>query len=139
MNLIHKHVHADGDVPREGDRDTASRSTRVSRARVRPQSDEGSRTSGAAAVGAGRQRVAAPLVVRWGRRRTAVITWLSGALDQATAAMLDREIDAHPTGTMRFIVDRTLTSRSRWRALMSVTHVQVIGPGSLNSLPAALR
>jgi hypothetical protein len=50
--------------------------------------------------------------------------------------MLDREIDAHPTGTMRFIVDRTLTSRSRWRALMSVTHVQVIGPGSLNRLPA---
>jgi len=46
-------------------------------------------------------------VVRWGRRRTTVITWLSGALDQTTATMLDREIDAHPTATMRFIVDLT--------------------------------
>jgi anti-anti-sigma factor len=73
-----------------------------------PRSDQGSRTSGAAAVGAGRQRVATEqLVVRWGRRRTTVITWLSGALDRATAPMLDREIDAHPTGTMRFIVDLT--------------------------------
>jgi anti-anti-sigma factor len=78
----------------------------VSRARARPRSDQGPRTSGAA--GDTRQPVpAGQLVVRWGRRRTTVITWLSGALDQATATMLDREIDAHPTGTMRLIVDLT--------------------------------
>jgi ABC-type transporter Mla MlaB component len=108
MHLIPKHVQPDGDAPWEGDRDTASRSTRVSRALACPRFDQGSCTSGAAAVGDRRQRVAAgQLVVRWGRRRTTVITWLSGALDQATATMLDREIDAHPTGTMRFIVDLT--------------------------------
>jgi anti-anti-sigma factor len=108
MHLIPKHVHADGNVPSEGDRDTASRSARVSRARGRPRSDQGSRTSGAAAVGDRRQPVAAEqLVVRWGRRRTTVITWLSGALDQATATMLDREIDAHPIDTKGLIVDLT--------------------------------
>ena len=33
--------------------------------------------------------------------------WLSGALDRATATLLDRELDARPTGTMRLIVDLT--------------------------------
>jgi anti-anti-sigma factor len=108
MHLTHKHVHADGDAPWARDRDTASRSTRRSRALARPLSDQESRTSGAAVVGDRRQPVApAQLVVRWGRRRTTVITWLSGALDQATATMLDREIATHPTGTMRLIVDLT--------------------------------
>jgi len=95
MQRIHKHVQPDGGAPGERDRD-ASRSTR------------GSRTSGAAAVGDRREPVAAgQLVVRWGRHRTTLITWLGGALDQATATMLHREIDAHPTGTMRLIVDLT--------------------------------
>jgi anti-anti-sigma factor len=108
MHLTHKHVPADGDALWEGDRDTASRVTRLSHALARPRSDQGSRTSGAAAVGDRRQPVAAgQLAVRWGRRRTTVITWLSGALDQATATILDREIDAHPIDTKGLIVDLT--------------------------------
>jgi anti-anti-sigma factor len=108
MHLTHKHVQADGDAPWEGDRDTASPSTGISHALGRPRSDQGSRTSEAVAVGDRRQPVAAgELVVRWGRRRATVITWLSGALDQATATMLDREIDAHPIDTKGLIVDLT--------------------------------
>jgi hypothetical protein len=95
-------------APWERDRDTASRSARVSRALARPRSDQGSRRSGAAAFGDTRQPVAAgQLVVRWGRRRTTVITWLSGALDRATAPVVDCEIDAHPAGAKRLIVDLT--------------------------------
>jgi anti-anti-sigma factor len=108
MHLTHKHVQGDGDAPWEGDRDTASRSTQVPLALARPRSDQGSPTSGAAAVSDRRQPVVPEqLVVRWGRRRTTVITWLSGALDQATATMLDREIDAHPIDTKGLIVDLT--------------------------------
>jgi anti-anti-sigma factor len=33
--------------------------------------------------------------------------WLSGALDQATVALLDRELDARATGAMRLIIDLT--------------------------------
>jgi anti-anti-sigma factor len=50
---------------------------------------------------------AAELAARWERRRGTLIMWLSGALDRATATLLDRELDARATGTVRLIVDLT--------------------------------
>jgi ABC-type transporter Mla MlaB component len=46
-------------------------------------------------------------VVRWERRPDASILWLSGALDRATATLLDRELNARALATMRLLVDLT--------------------------------
>lgn len=47
------------------------------------------------------------LAVRWERRQVTLIMWLSGALDRATATLLDRELDAQAIGAMRLVVDLT--------------------------------
>jgi anti-anti-sigma factor len=56
----------------------------------------------------GRQpAVAGELVVRWGRQDDLLIMWLSGALDQATVTLLDRELDERAVGMTRLLVDLT--------------------------------
>jgi anti-anti-sigma regulatory factor len=47
------------------------------------------------------------LTVRWERRHTTWIMWLSGTLDRATAAWLDPELDARAIGLMRLVIDLT--------------------------------
>jgi ABC-type transporter Mla MlaB component len=54
-----------------------------------------------------RPAAAGELVIRREHRRDVLIVWLSGTLDQATAALLDRELDALPTGTERVVIDTT--------------------------------
>jgi anti-anti-sigma factor len=44
-------------------------------------------------------------VVRWERRPDAVILWLSGALDRATATLLDHELEPPAIRPMRLVVD----------------------------------
>ena len=47
------------------------------------------------------------LAVLWERQDVILIMWLSGALDQATVTLLDRELDGRALGTMRLVVDLT--------------------------------
>jgi anti-anti-sigma factor len=48
------------------------------------------------------------LVVRRERRADALILWLTGELDQATSALLERELDAEQAGRpMRLVIDLT--------------------------------
>lgn len=47
------------------------------------------------------------LAVRSERRADVVILWLSGALDGATSALLNRELDAQAGRTMRLVLDLT--------------------------------
>jgi anti-anti-sigma factor len=51
--------------------------------------------------------VARQFAVRWERQGGVLIMWLSGALDQSTVTLLDRELDAQAIGLMRLIVDLT--------------------------------
>jgi anti-anti-sigma factor len=53
------------------------------------------------------RRDARALAVRSERRADVVILWLSGALDRATSALLDRELDAQAGRTMRLVLDLT--------------------------------
>ena len=91
-----------------GDWETARRLPRMPLALVRPQPGRryiGSAEAGVAGVG---QPIAASqLAVRWERDETALVIWLTGALDRATATVLDRELDARAIGTMHLIVDLT--------------------------------
>jgi anti-anti-sigma factor len=47
------------------------------------------------------------LVVRWERRPTVSIIWLTGALDRTTAPGLERELDPRAIDTIRLVVDLT--------------------------------
>jgi anti-anti-sigma factor len=47
------------------------------------------------------------LVVRWERRRTVSIIWLTGVLDRTTAPRLERELDPRAIDTIRLVVDLT--------------------------------
>lgn len=47
------------------------------------------------------------LVVGWGRRREALIIWLSGTLDRRTGTQLDSELDLRASGTTSLVVDLT--------------------------------
>lgn len=51
--------------------------------------------------------MAGELAVRWDRQDDMLIMWLSGALDQATVTLLDRELDGRAVGMMRLVVDLT--------------------------------
>jgi anti-anti-sigma factor len=51
--------------------------------------------------------VAGQLTVRWERQDAMLIMWLSGALDQATVTLLDRELDGRAVGLMGLVVDLT--------------------------------
>jgi ABC-type transporter Mla MlaB component len=51
--------------------------------------------------------VARQLLVRWERGPDLSILWLSGALDRATATLLDRELHARASVTTRLLVDLT--------------------------------
>jgi anti-anti-sigma factor len=112
MQRRHRRVQADGsadvdEVPR-GNSDTARRLMQVPLAPARLNPDCGHLRSVEAAVADGDQLVAArQLVVRWERGRSALIIWLGGALDRATATMLDRELDARALGRKRLVVDLT--------------------------------
>jgi anti-sigma B factor antagonist len=63
---------------------------------------------GRAAAADGREpRAAGEFVVRIEHRADAVIVWLSGALDRATSALLDRELDAQAGRPMPVVIDLT--------------------------------
>jgi anti-anti-sigma factor len=47
------------------------------------------------------------LTVRRERRGDAVVLWLAGTLDQATSALLERELDALATHSQRLLLDVT--------------------------------
>lgn len=88
--------------------DAARRSARAALELARLPPDRVDLTRAHDGVGAGRELIAAgELAVRWERGRAALIIWLSGALDRATATLLDRELDARATDTKRLIVDLT--------------------------------
>jgi len=112
MHLEHEGSEIDGRgaghaAPQRG-RDTVSRSSPPSLELARSQPGCRYLTSGDQAVSARHHAVAAgELAVRWERRRAAWILWLSGALDEATATLLDRELDTRAIGTMRLVVDLT--------------------------------
>jgi anti-anti-sigma factor len=52
-------------------------------------------------------RDAREFVVRWERSADALILWLSGALDKATSALLDREVNDRSDRPTRLVVDLT--------------------------------
>jgi len=85
-----------------------SRSAPASLELARSQLELGELTNGDDTVAETRQRlVEGQLTVRWERRHATWIMWLSGTLDQATATLLDRELDARAIGLTRLIVDLT--------------------------------
>jgi anti-anti-sigma factor len=94
-------------TPRSG-RDTLSRPPPTSLEPRWTQPDRGHLTSGGDTV-AGRHQpiVAGQLAVRWDRQDDMLIMWLTGALDQATVSLLDRELDGQAVGMMRLVVDLT--------------------------------
>jgi anti-anti-sigma factor len=47
------------------------------------------------------------LVMRWTRRRSVSIIWLTGALDRTTAPRLERELDPRAIDPIRLVVDLT--------------------------------
>jgi hypothetical protein len=79
-------------------------------------------------------------------RRDVAIVWLGGGLGQANSVRLDREVDAQDQRPLELTRDstpirsrvspgraattRTLSSRSPWRALTSITTAAVIDPGA---------
>ena len=96
-----------GDTPPRH-RGTTDRSSRAPLALARQDPGRTSLTHADPAVPGDRQpATAGELVLRREHRRDVVIIWLSGALDRVTAALLDRELDAPPTGTTRVIIDMT--------------------------------
>ena len=112
MQLTHSGVQADGSASgfavAPADCETARRLTPMPLALVRLQPGRRYLSSGEAAVADGRQPVAASqLVVRFEHRRTALVIWLTGVLDRATATALDRELQARVIGTTHLIVDLT--------------------------------
>ncbi len=60
-----------------------------------------------AAVNASHRPVAGQLLVRWELQPDTSILWLSGALDRATATLLDRELNARAPAMTRLLVDLT--------------------------------
>jgi len=72
------------------------------------QPDRGYLTCAADPISRKRQRfVPGQLTVRWERADDMSIMWCSGALDQATVTLLDREFDARAIGLMGLVVDLT--------------------------------
>jgi ABC-type transporter Mla MlaB component len=83
-------------------------SSRAHLALARQDSGRTSTTHAAPGIPDDHQPAAAgELVLRREHRRDVLIIWLSGTLDRATAALLDRELDASPTGTERVVIDMT--------------------------------
>ncbi len=112
MHVRHRGVPIDGSraghtAPQSG-QGTVLRSSPGSLRLACAQPDGEHLRSGGDPVAEARELVVAgEFAVRWERRRATLIVWLSGSLDRATATLLDRELDARPTGTMRLIVDLT--------------------------------
>jgi anti-anti-sigma factor len=72
----------------------------------RDESERAYLTSGGLADRSG-QRPVGELVVRRERHVDAFVLWLSGVLDRATSALLEREIDARPDLPTRVVIDLT--------------------------------
>jgi anti-anti-sigma factor len=109
---LYKHGRIDGGAGREaaprGSRGPERRLRRAPLALARLTAGHGYLKSVEAAGGDDRQPVAATqLVVHWERRRSALIVWLSGELDRATATALDHEFDARAVGATSLVVDLT--------------------------------
>jgi anti-anti-sigma regulatory factor len=89
-------------------RDSLSRSSLTSLALARLRHDRGYLTCRGDTVAERRKPVVAgELAVRWERQDAVLIMWLSGALDQATVTLLDRELDGQAIGLMGLVVDLT--------------------------------
>ncbi len=112
MNLEREQADgsADGDTAPRGTRGAVSRLSRgrLTLARRQPARREPVRGT-VASVGVSSQQlpVARELLVRWERRLDPPILWLSGALDRATATVLDRELNERGSSTARLLVDLT--------------------------------
>lgn len=72
-----------------------------------PAGDSTRGVSAAAAVDASHRPVAGQLVLRWERRPDKSVLWLSGALDRATATLIDDELNPRALATARLLVDLT--------------------------------
>jgi anti-anti-sigma factor len=111
MHRTHTHINAGGNAARRKNRDAAFRSSRPPLKLVRSQVEGGCLTTATGPadpiVGEGQQIAARPLVIRSERPGAVSILWLSGALDRATASLLDRELTARAIGLMRLVVDLT--------------------------------
>jgi anti-anti-sigma factor len=112
MHLTHERVHADRSsgsdtLPRDK-RDIASCLTRAPLALIRLEPECGSlRNVEAAVADEGHSAAESQLVMRWARRRTVSVIWLTGALDRTTAPVLEGELDARVIDTIRLVVDLT--------------------------------
>jgi anti-anti-sigma factor len=94
-------------TPHSG-RDTLSRPPPASLEPPRSQPDRGYQACGGDSSAGRRQPfVAGALAVHWERQDDTLIMWLSGALDQATVTLVDRELDGQAIGMMRLVVDLT--------------------------------
>jgi len=113
VHVKHQGLQIDGGTARHASllsgRDPVSRSSPpASLALVRAQHDRGSLTRRVDTVPErGQPFVAGQFAVRWERRHGMLIMWLSGALDQATVTLLDREFDRQAIGLMGLVVDLT--------------------------------
>jgi anti-anti-sigma factor len=99
---------ATGDTAAPAGRDPLSRSSLTSLALARLRHDREYLTCRGDTVAEQRQSVVAgELAVRWERQGAMLIMWLTGALDQATVTLLDRELDGQAIGLMGLVVDLT--------------------------------
>ena len=125
LYIKRKRRQADGSArgrvaPREK-RDAASRSSQAPLELVAGREPDHRCAASQDAVGDAGQHIAqGELAVRRERRADALILWLRGALDHATATLFDRELDAQLLHQMPVVVD--------------VTELEFIDLASLNTL-----
>jgi anti-anti-sigma factor len=124
MQPEHEHLTEGGSTTEaanaRGRRYTSSGSlrARIELVSVEVSPERESRTSGSLNTG--------ELVVRRERRADGLILWLSGELDQATSALLERELDAEQAGRpVRLVID--------------LTGLELIDPSGLDALAQAHR
>jgi anti-anti-sigma factor len=104
----HNDGGAVGPAARGSDRNTLSDSPSTSLELGRAQSDRGYLTCADDVAAESHQPlVPEQLTVRWEPQDDRGIMWLSGSLDEATATLLDREMDARAIGMTCLVVDLT--------------------------------
>jgi ABC-type transporter Mla MlaB component len=111
MHVKHQGLQIDasaiGRAVRRSGPDTLSPSSPTSLTLPHSHLDRGHLAGGVDTVAERRPVVPGQLTVRWERQDAMSIMWLSGALDQPTVTLLDREFGARATGLMGLVVDLT--------------------------------